>query len=112
MSTPTSSPITNARALDPDLTGLAETVARYRSADDQIHALEAQVLRQFAAIHETRDVTAKKDAFWSMTREMLQQSQRLISQESWAVLNTLGGSDLFWNPSWPWVEKASSEIAR
>lgn len=110
MSTPTSSPITNARALDPDLTGLAETVARYRSADDQIHALEAQVLRQFAAIHETRDVTAKKDAFWSMTREMLQQSQRLISQESWAVLNTLGGSDLFWNPSWPWVEKASSEI--
>lgn len=110
MSTITSSPIPDARAADPDLNGLAEIVARYSTADDQMHALEAQVLRQFSSIHETRDVTAKKNAFWSMTREMLQQSQGLISQESWAVLNTLGGSDLFWNPSWPWLEKARSEF--
>jgi hypothetical protein len=110
MSTIASPLFTNAHDSDAGSDGLTKVVALDGSADEQIHALEAHVLRQFEAITGLGDATTKLNAFWSIADEILQQSRRLISQHSLAMLGARGRSDLFWNASWPWAEKARSEV--
>ncbi|MEJ0003010.1 MAG: tetratricopeptide repeat protein [Pararobbsia sp.] len=94
-------------------------VAGHDQPDEQLQALEAHIRECFeftepiAGAASSKAASSKKDAFWAVARTILEQSNRLLSDASRAVLraeSAAGTPPQFWSGSWSWARKMQSEI--
>jgi hypothetical protein len=110
---PSYAPARPARGLIANVPNLGSAVAAHDCAWERWHALEAHIAQCFDAARQMRDDESRKNAFWSIAAEVLEQSRQLISDDSRKLLyaeRTTGSSPQFWNGTWPWADKMRSEI--
>ncbi len=92
---------------------LCSAVAAHDCTDGQWHALEAHIAHCFESARQIGDDESRKNAFWSIAAEVLEQSRQLISDDGRKALYAecvAGSSPQFWNGTWPWADKMRSEV--